>query len=247
LIHNSKIRWRIHRLSALLTGSRWRIFLFLNRELYAAFLCAPVNALLLLLTAGMTLLRVHRGGGVLSGGCVPLQLILWPFLMALEEFQHVLVFLQMKKPDSEIDLVTVHRIGRKGRSMVCYGGAVRHLDPVDRIRISSPGPAMGLFGILLLWSIISLASGSLYAAGAHLTALPTLLYLLSGLWPFQAPFPTDMSNILRAKVEGRMSWRQVLSVGLGGLGMIFNAVGKEEAGGGRQEAVSSRQLKRKWQ
>jgi hypothetical protein len=189
------------------------VLLFLMARLLQAFWRGPLNGLLLSLTALSVLWPGSRVASPRSW--LLLQLILLPFLMALEEFLHTVVFVRKGLPLARLDLVTVYRVSRKGFKWFCYGAAIRWCGPLaprDRIHISAPGPLMNLILAAALWSVCSLAAGGVPAGGLHVTFAPLLGYLLSSLVPLPAPIPNDMYNIMRAGREAGYDWRQTVRI-----------------------------------
>lgn len=201
-----------------------RALLLLNVWLFRSFFGAILNGVLLVVVLGVLLMD-----GWTRGSAGPLfwilgQLFMLPSLMAGEEFLHLLVFLQKGFRLQALDLVVVYKITAKGKRLICYGGAVRFkglLRPMDKIHISAPGPLVSLLLAVVVWSVISLRSGSIFGELIHLQSLPIMFYLLSSLWPFNAVLPTDLSNILRARKEGHYGLLRTLGACLASLRLIW--------------------------
>jgi hypothetical protein len=216
---------RSQALCGVIHGTRRQIFLFLSLNLYRAFFGALLNRLLVAVAMGTCLVDIVFFQASWSRLWFCLQLLLWPLLMAGEEFLHILVFLQKRLPPERLDLVTAYRVGCRGRRWICYGGAVRYrgaLGPSDIILISAPGPLVGLLGAGTLWLVISLSCASLTPQAAHILAMPTLLFLMSSLWLFRDIFPTDLANILKAKRDGSLGCWHTLKLCLKSASLIFS-------------------------
>jgi hypothetical protein len=199
-------------------------FLTLNSRLYRSFFGAILNRALLGLVAGALVIDIATGGSPHALLWVLVQLLLLPALMAAEETLHLLVFLQKGFPSQALELVVLCRLTSRGRRLICYGAALRFpgpLGPRDRIHISAPGPVGSLLLAAILWSGISLYSGSLAGALTHHQFLPITLYLLSSLWPFRGVLPTDLANILRARKEGGYSLLKTLRACLASLALVW--------------------------
>ena len=183
----------------------------------------------MLLAIVMAILLIHWW---IRGSCTILfwtlgQILILPFLMAGEEFLHLLIFLQKERLAEALDLVVVYKMTSRGRKLICYGGAVRFrgvLRPIDKIQISAPGPLVSLLLAMAVWLTISLHSGSIFGEALHIQFLPIIFYLLSSLWPFRTVLPTDMVNILRARKEGHFGMWRTLGACLVSLWLIWTSL-----------------------
>jgi hypothetical protein len=159
--------------------------------------------------AGMRWLRY----GDITGWWLPIQLLLIPVLMATEEFLHMVVMARKEMPTELMDLVVVQQTGRSGFPWLCWGAAARFQGAVshrDRIHICAPGPFMGLLVAILLWLTCGLLDRHLWWGRAHLTALPTLGYLMSAWFPLPSELTSDGVVVLRARRKIGLSWWQTL-------------------------------------
>ena len=183
-----------------------------------------LNGALLGFVAGAVVIQIATGGSPWVLLWTLGQLLLLPALMAAEETLHLLVFLQKGFSCKDIELVVLHRLTSGGKRLICYGAALRFagpLKPVDRIHISAPGPVCSLLLAVMIWSAISLYSGSITGALGHRQFLPVTVYLLSSLWPFRAVLPTDVANIIQARKEAGYSLPRTLWACLASLGLAW--------------------------
>jgi hypothetical protein len=220
-------RLRVYSLSEEVGRKPFGVLLFLNIRLYGSFFGAILNGMLLAIV--MAILLIHWW---IRGSCTILfwtlgQILILPFLMAGEEFLHLLIFLQKGRLAEALDLVVVYKMTSRGRKLICYGGAVRFrglLEPIDKIHISAPGPLVSLLLAMAVWLTISLHSGSIFGEPLHIQFLPIIFCLLSSLWPFRTVLPTDMVNILRARKEGHFSMWRTLGICLASLWLIWTSL-----------------------
>jgi hypothetical protein len=203
-------------------GSATRL-LDLIRILERDFWANAVNALVLIVGLGWGALRWIRQGDA-GGWWLPLQLIVFPVLMAAEEFLHLTVMAKKGLPPGLVDLVVVQRIGRSGFSWLCCGAAARFRGKVshrDRIHIAAPGPILSLVLMALWWLACGLLDRHLWWGRAHLTALPTFGYLASSWVPLRSVLAPDVVVILRAGRDAGYRWRVILRECFRGVGLLW--------------------------
>jgi hypothetical protein len=207
MLKGRKRQLRAYSLAALVRQPPGHLLLALFIRIHGDFWRGAVNIALVGLSSAYALLR-WLGQGDPIWWWLPIQLLIMPGLMAVEESLHARVALRKKMPVGGLQLVTVCRMHR-GICWLCDGAALRicgRLSPLDRMHISAPGLFLNMVLAGLLWAVCACLDGRLLWGRAHWVSLPLAGYLFSSLVPLGPVMANDLVNIFRAAQEAGYGW-----------------------------------------
>jgi|GEM_PF-1565168 len=187
------------------------------------FWTGGVNGGSLFFCLGWAGLRWLRQGDM-TAWWLPLQLILIPALMAVEEFLHTVVMIRKGISPEIVDLVMIQKVGRNGIVWLCCGAAARVRGKVsgrDRIHIAAPGPLLSLVLLGLAWLICGLLDGHPWWGSVHRMTLPVLSYLAGGWFPLPAVLTPDVVVIRQAAQEEGYSLRRMVKESYRGIRCLW--------------------------